>query len=93
MIDQLSVDTGKLNISISQNDKKDLVLRHCQSSTSSLDSWVYEKKTKNLKFKEKCVTRVSQTEEMTISLEDQIKINTVQPLICAPPIFERNFWS
>ena len=93
MIDQLSIDTGNLNISISQNDKKDLVLRHCQTSTSSLDSWIYEMKTKNLKFEEKCVTRVSQTEEMTISLEGQVKINTVQPLICARPICERNFWS
>ena len=76
MIDQLSIDTGNLNISISQNDKKDLVLRHCQSSTRFLDSWVYEKKTKNLKFKEKCITRVSQTEGMTISLEGQVKINS-----------------
>ena len=76
MIDQLSINTGNLNISISQNDKKDLVLRHCQSSKRSLDSWVYEKKTKNLKFKEKCVTRVSQTEGMTISLEGQVKINS-----------------
>ena len=76
MIDQLSIDTGNLNISISQNDKKDLVLRHCQNSTRFLDSWVYEKKTKNLKFKEKCITRVSQTEGMTISLEGQVKINS-----------------
>ena len=76
MIDQLSINTGNLNISISQNDKKDLVLRHCQSSTRSSDSWVYEKKTKNLKFKEKCVTRVSQTEGTTISLEGQVKINS-----------------
>ena len=93
MIDQLSIDTGNLNVYISESDKKDLVLRHCQTSTSSLDSWIYEKKTKNLKFKEKCVTRVSQTEGMTVSLEGQVKINTVQPLICAPPICERNFWS
>lgn len=93
MIDQISIDTGNLNVSISESDNRDLVLRHCQSSKSSLDSWVYEKKTKNLKFKEKCITRISQTEGMAISLEGQVKINTVHPPICAPPICGRNFWS